>query len=144
MLTRRLRRTADLPRRRRTRRRRGAEIVELAFALPVMTVIVFGTLELCELMFLRQSLSVASYEAARIVARPDGDAAAAEARFAQIMASRRVTGATIAITPSNLNGIARGETIRVDVTAPVSGNNSTNLVLKSLPDATETAVVVRE
>ena len=129
---------------RRRPRRLGAEIVELAFALPVMTVIVFGTLETCELMFLKQSLSVASYEAGRLAARPGSTTAEVEGRFAQIMTDRRVTGATISVTPADVSGVAVGETITIDVAAPISNNSSTNLVLYSVPDMTERAVFLKE
>lgn len=125
-------------------RRLGVEIVELAFSLPVMIVVVFGTLEVCELLFTKQSLAVAAYESGRVAARRDGTAADAQTRFDQIMAARRVTGASLTITPADLSGVAVGEQIRLETTAPVSGNNSTNLVLSSLPDIVEIAVVVRE
>lgn len=134
------RRAAD----RRRERRLGAEIVELAFALPVMTVIVFGTLETCELMFLKQSLSVASYEAGRVAARPDSTSAEVHTRFQQIMIGRRVNNATMTITPTSIAGLAVGDTIRIDASAPVSGNNSTNLVLTATPDVVESATFVRE
>lgn len=124
--------------------RLGAEIVELAFALPVMSVIVFGTLETCELMFLKQSLSVASYEAGRVAARPGSTTAEVETRFQQIMTSRRVNNATITVTPGDVSSVAVGQPIRVDVRAPITGNNSTNLVLTGVPDAIETAVFVKE
>lgn len=125
-------------------RRLGVEIVELAFALPVMTIIIFGTLETCELLFTKQSLAVAAYEAGRVAARPEGTTAAAQNRFDQIMAARRVTGANLTITPGNLASLDTGETIRLEATAPISGNNSTNLVLSGVPDITEAVVVIRE
>lgn len=129
---------------RRRNRRLGVEIVELAFALPVMVVIVFGTLETCELLFTKQSLAVAAYEAGRVSARPNGSAATAQTRFDQIMAARRINNATLTITPADLSSLAVGETIRLEATAPVSGNNSTNLVLTGVPDIVEVVVVVRE
>ncbi|MEO0532009.1 MAG: TadE family protein [Planctomycetota bacterium] len=130
--------------RNRRTRRLGVEIVELAFALPVMTIIIFGTLETCELLFTKQSLAVAAYEAGRVAARPEGTAAAAQTRFDQIMTARRVSGANLTITPADLGALATGETIRLEATAPVSGNNSTNLVLSGVPDIIEAVVVVRE
>jgi Flp pilus assembly protein TadG len=131
-------------RRNRRRSRLGIEIAELAFALPIMTTLVFGTLELCELLFLKQSLAVASYEAGRLAARSDTTTTDVTTRFEQIMASRRVTGATIQLTPSNLATAARGDHVRIDVTAPVVGNSSTHLVISSVPPIRESTVFVRE
>ncbi len=134
----------------RSRRQRlGVEIVELAFALPVMVIIVFGMLETCQLIFMKQALAVAAYEAGRVVAREDGTRAEAEARFEQIVASRgAVVGGlkevTLTFTPNDVEGAAKGSQIRVDVAAPVGVNTTTNLVLKGLPDMTESVVFLRE
>ena len=131
-------------RRSRSKDRRGVEIVELAFALPVMTVIIFGTLELSEVLYLKQSLALASYEAGRLAARPGADAASVESRFQSIMTARRVDNAVITVTPGNIAGAKVGDTIRIDVSAPLEGNNATNLVLSSVPDITEVVVILRE
>ncbi|QDT68348.1 TadE-like protein [Planctomycetes bacterium MalM25] len=128
----------------RQERRLGVEIVELAFALPVMMVIVFGTLETCELIFVKQSLAVGAYESGRIAARPGGTADSAVTRFEQIMTSRRVNDATITITPADPTAVAIGDEIRIEVAAPVHSNSTTGLVLTNVPDITETVVVVRE
>lgn len=134
---------------RRSMRRRGVEIVELAFALPVMVIIVFGIIETAQLIFIKQSLAVAAYEAGRVVAREEGTKAEAEARFTQIVESRgAVAGGlkevSITFTPSDVENVPNGDPIQVDVTAPVGVNTTTNLVLKSLPDLTETVVFLRE
>ena len=131
-------------RRRQLKDRRGVEIVELAFALPVMTVIIFGTLELSEVLYLKQSLALASYEAGRLAARPGADAATVEARFQSIMSARRVDNAIFSVTPADLASATVGDTIRIDASAPLEGNNTTNLVLSSVPDITEVVVVLRE
>lgn len=133
----------------RRRQRLGVEIVELAFALPVMVVIVFGVLETCQLIFIKQSLAVAAYEAGRVVAREEGTKAEAIARFNQIVSSRgTVDGGmkevTITFTPDDVENVPKGDQIRVDVSAPVGVNTTTNLVLKGLPDMTEAVVFLRE
>lgn len=137
-------RRPDNARRRRDKRRLGVEIVELAFALPVMTVLVFGTLEVCELMFLKQSLAVASYEAGRLAARPGTTSEAVAARFQSIASDRRVSGATITTTPNEIASAAAGETIRIDVSAPVAANSTTRFVLTHVPDVAESVVFVKE
>lgn len=128
----------------RCEQRQGVEIVELAFALPVMTVIIFGILESCELLFTKQSLALAAYEAGRVAAREDSTAAAAQTRFEQIATARRINDATFTMTPADLSSVDTGETIRIDVTAPVTNNNTTNFVLVGIPDITESVVFLRE
>jgi len=127
----------------RRRSRRGVEIAELAFALPVFVVLVFGVLECCELLFLKQSLSVAAYEAGRVAARPDTDAEDVTERFNQIVAGRRVNNATLVVSadPASLQS---GETIQIDVTAPFAGNSTTSLVLTAVPDISERVYFLRE
>lgn len=133
-----------LRRTKRRERRLGIEIVELALALPVMVVIVFGTLETCELLFTKQSLALAAYEAGRVAARDGSSAGAAQTRFEQITTARRITGATFTMTPADLSGAETGDEIRIDVTAPVTSNNTTNLVIVGVPAITESVVVLRE
>jgi len=44
--------------------RRGTEVVELALVLPVLLLIVFSTLEICEQAFLLQKVKIAAHEGA--------------------------------------------------------------------------------
>jgi Flp pilus assembly protein TadG len=126
------------------KRRWGIEVAELAFSLPVLIVITFGTLETCELLFTKQSLAVAAYEAGRVAARPEGTTEETQNRFNQIATARRLQSANLTITPADVEDVAVGETIRIDVTAPVASNNSTHLVLFNVPDIVESVVVIRE
>lgn len=128
----------------RKSRRLGVEIVELAFALPVMTVLVFGTLETCELLFAKQSLAVAAYEAGRVAARPGATTVAVQNRFNQIVTSRRLQGVSLTLTPTNIDSVTIGQQIRLSTRAPVLTNTSTRLVLTAVPDMVETVVVLRE
>ncbi|MEO1498254.1 MAG: TadE family protein [Planctomycetota bacterium] len=124
--------------------RLGAEIVELAFALPVMSIIIFGTLELCEVIFVKQSLAVATYEAGRVAGRPGTNSTMVRARFDDILNSRRVNSFTLTITPPEVASAGVGDQIRLVATAPVTGNASTNMVLTGIPDIRDEVVVVRE
>ena len=124
--------------------RLGAEIVELAFALPVMSIIIFGTLELCEVIFVKQSLAVATYEAGRVAGRPGTTSAMVEARFNDILNSRRGNSFTLTITPPEVSSASMGDQIRLVATAPITGNASTNMVLAGVPDILDEVVVVRE
>lgn len=126
------------------KRRSGIEVAELAFSLPVLIVITFGTLETCQLLFTKQSLAVAAYEAGRVAARPEGTTEVTLNRFNQIATARRLQSANLTITPSDIGAVAVGQPIRIDVTAPVALNNSTHLVLFNIPDIVESVTVIRE
>lgn len=131
-------------RRRVRKRRKGAAIVELAVCLPVMTLLVFGTLELCELMFLKQSMSVASYEAARLAARKDSTSAMVIGRCESILADRRVDGATVTLDPGDITGLPRGTAIQVNIRAPLQANNTTALVLNQGLEVRQSTTMLRE
>ena len=139
-----LRRSFSHSSRTKGQRRWGIEVAELAISLPVLTIITFGTLETCQLLFTKQSLAVAAYEAGRVAARPEGTTEATQTRFNQIATARRLQSANLTITPADIGAVAVGQPIRIDVTAPVAPNNSTHLVLFNVPDIVESVVVIRE
>jgi len=49
--------------------RRGIEVVELAIIMPLLLLLTFGTLEICEGIFLRQKLELAAHEGVRVAIR---------------------------------------------------------------------------
>ena len=53
----------------RRRARRGAAVAEAAFCIPVIIILMFGTLEICAGYNLKESLTIAAYEGARFGAR---------------------------------------------------------------------------
>lgn len=60
--------SASISRRHRsnTRRgRRGTATIEFAFILPALVVLTLGTIDLCSMMFLKESVTLAAYEGAR-------------------------------------------------------------------------------
>lgn len=59
--------TARKPRRiRRQANRRGVATVEFAFCVPVFIALTIGTIDLCSMLFLKESITLAAYEGARI------------------------------------------------------------------------------
>lgn len=130
---------------RATRRsRKGAAVAELAVVLPILMIMVFGTLEICERLLLRQSAAVAAYETARMSARRTMTAERATARGLEILESRRINGGTININPSDLSEISTGEQIRVTVLVPINNNTLMKYVLPSSGNVRVRAFMVRE
>ncbi|MEM9354248.1 MAG: TadE/TadG family type IV pilus assembly protein [Planctomycetota bacterium] len=135
--------------RRRPRRtpaacRRGVEATELALTLPVVVVLVFGALEVCEVVFLKQSLTVTTYEGSRLAARRWTTTADVTSLCDAILEGRRVTNATVTVTPAEIELLPRGTPITVTVRAPFSSNSSTRLVLNSIGDVVQSNTMLRE
>lgn len=103
--------------------RRAVAASELAVCLPVLVLLVLAMIESCTMIFLKQSLTVASYEGIRAAIEPNSTAAKVQAACNAVLTDRRVKSATITITPTNFTTIARGQYITVTVSAP-AGKNS--------------------
>ncbi|MEM1063500.1 MAG: TadE family protein, partial [Planctomycetota bacterium] len=90
-------------------RRDGVAAVEFAVCLPVLLVLTFGMIEACTMMFLKQSLSIAAYEGAHTLVRPNATPAEAKKVVQAILTARRVEGATVSISPGNFTSLPEGD-----------------------------------
>ena len=124
--------------------RKGTEIVELAIAMPLLTVVIFGVLETCEVLFLRQSASIACYEATRVATRRGGTPEAARTRCEALLTGRRVSDATVTVTPEDFSGLPQGTPVTVSVTIPFSENRTTGLVIDNELEIAESTTMVIE
>jgi Flp pilus assembly protein TadG len=103
-------------------RRRGAATVEFAVTLPVLILIVLGAIETCSMIFLRQTLTIAAYEATRVALVPKVSNAQVLHAANSILNDRRVRGANIAITPRDFATAEVQSFITVTVSAPANSN----------------------
>lgn len=103
-------------------RRRGAATVEFAICFPVLVSLVFGGVELANGIFLKQVITTAAYEGARVAAQPTGTNATAQTRINAILAARNVQGASTTFNPTITPALARGTRFTVTVSAPASSN----------------------
>ncbi len=115
-------RKSSLPRLHGSANRRGNAAVELALTLPVMVSIVFGSIEICSILYSRQAIEATAHECARVAANATATNSDVEARMAEILSQRGVVGASVTTIPANIAGIERGTQITVTVAAPVSAN----------------------
>jgi Flp pilus assembly protein TadG len=104
------------------RARRGVAATELAVCLPVIVLLVIGTVEACSMVFLKQSLSVAAYEGARTAIEKGGTTAQVQAACLQVLTDRNVVGGVVTITPKKFEALDRGEFVDVTVSAPCGSN----------------------
>jgi Flp pilus assembly protein TadG len=124
--------------------RTGIASVELALVLPVMMILVLGTIEICQRIFLRQSAAIVAYEAARMAARSTSSDADVIARCQSILTQRRVNNGVIRITPQNLLSQPRGTQIQISIEVPWASNSPTRFVLKDQGTVTVNAFMLRE
>ena len=100
--------------------RRGAAAVETAIVLPVVVFVVFGSIEIANGVFMKQSLAIAAYEGAREASRPGGTQAQAKSRIREVLSNKGVDNETVTFTPAITADTPRGTKIYVKVSAPVS------------------------
>ncbi len=105
------------------RARRGVAAVEFAVCLPVIVLLVFGSIEASSFIFLKQSLHVAAYEAARTATRIDSDNAAATQSVQNILTARMVRDFRVAFPNGESGSADRGDEVVVEVSAPTSTNS---------------------
>ncbi len=105
------------------RKRRGAAVAEFAICLPVLLVLIVGGIECTSMIFLTQSLHVVAYEGARAAIKNSGNTSDALDRCQEVIAERSILGATVDLTPANIDDIDRGTQITVRVTAPCAANS---------------------
>ena len=124
-------------RRNRRRKRRGAAAVELSVCLPLFVIVIAGSMETCNLIHLRESMCVASYEAARIAVKDGNDTVTAMAKGQEILEERGFEDIEITFDPANLTAADPGTLVTVKLSAPT---HSQTMLPKSLLGEHEFAV----
>lgn len=123
--------------RHQTQKRTGAAAVEFAVCLPMIVLLVFGSIEASSFIFLKQGLAVAAYEATREAIRPGSSNGSATAQGQNILNARQVQESTINILSGEVSELESGTEIVVEVSAPTAPNSPllgsfiTNRVLTS-------------
>lgn len=102
--------------------RRGVTAIELAICLPVLVLVTLATVEACTMLYLKQSLKIAAYEACRVALVPDAEPEHIDAQCARLLSSRNVRGYSFTMHPPHLEQLARGDLLRISVSAPCFGN----------------------
>lgn len=110
------------PRRRGTRR--ATAVAELAICLPVIALVLFGSIQACSLMFLKHAAISAAYEGSLELAKSNASNTSVTTRVQQVLDARGVTGGTILIKPNGTNvaQATAGDTITIVVRLPTANN----------------------
>lgn len=101
----------------------GAAAVETAIVLPIVVFVVFGSIEIANGVFLKQSLAIAAYEGAREATRPGGTQSQAVSRIREVLSNKGIDNESVSITPAVTTTTPRGTKIFVRVSAPVSADS---------------------
>lgn len=102
--------------------RRGTATVELAVCLPVIVILVFGSIEVSHFIHLKQDLTICAYEAAKVAAKSGKSMQDVQQRFLEIAEAKGVTDATLTVQPDIDQNISAGEEITLTALAPAESN----------------------
>ncbi len=106
----------------RSHRRAGAALVEFAICIPVFFILAMGTVEVCRLLYLRQSLKIAAFECAKLGVIPDVAPESLQDQCDVILQNRRVVGYTLSYEPNDLKQLSYGKVLSVTISRAVEPN----------------------
>lgn len=106
--------------------RPGAAVVELAVTLPILVALVVGTVEACEMIYLRSNLSIASYEGARIGILPGTTQDRIRGRCEMLLNDRGIEQYTIGMAPegADFTSATAGDVLTVTVSSDCGANST--------------------
>lgn len=106
---------------------RGVATVECVVCLPILIAITFATIDLCSAMFLKESLTIAAYEGARLGIQKGGTDSEVRDRIQEILRARKVVAEPDSIVISS-PGFDTADTLE-HVTVTVQVDCESNLPL---------------
>ena len=109
--------------RRCMRNRRGVAAVEFSICLPVLALLLIGSIEFANAIFLRQAITLAAYEASQIATGIGGTETAAKTRGQEVLAGYDIVDGEITVTPSITADTAPLTEVTVTVSVPANSNS---------------------
>ena len=108
--------------------RRGAAAVEFALIAPILLLITFGTLEICSAIFLKEKVTIAAQEGARIAIKKMASQSDVEDAIEDYLSARGVDpneldSGAISVSPAP-TALDKLEPITVTVEVPIAGNTA--------------------
>ena len=110
---------------RKHRKRSGVAAVEFAVVLPVLIALTLGTMDVCSMMFLKETAVLAAYEGARRGVGRGHTNADVTARVTEFLDERGViynTGSVVVIGGPGFGAAETLENVTVTVSVPTAGN----------------------
>lgn len=111
-------------RKRRFSKRRGVATVEFAVCLPALIALTIGTIDICSMLFLKESIKLAAYEGARRGVGRGRTNADVVARVQEFLDERNIDylGNPCAFSSPDFASADTLENVTVTVTVPCDGN----------------------
>ena len=103
--------------------RRGAALVEFAVCMPVIMILILGSMEATSAIFVRQALTTSAYEGIREAIRIGATTDNATNRAQAVLTARQIRGSTIRFTPADVQTVPRGASVVVEVSASYKINS---------------------
>jgi Flp pilus assembly protein TadG len=109
---------------RRLQKRRGVAAVEFAVCLPAVIALTIGTIDVCSMLFLKESIKLAAYEGARRGVGRGRTNADAVARVREFLDERNIqyVGDPCTFSSPDFGSADTLENVTTTVTVPCSGN----------------------
>ncbi len=134
-----------LPMRGRHRRQHhGIAVVEFAICLPVIILIILGFIEACNLIFLKQALTEASYQGALAAMKPEATETEVETRIQSILDARSISSATIVVADGHLHQVDAGDEFTVEVSATTAPNRISPTIISGLNLIQSTCTAIKQ
>jgi hypothetical protein len=102
-----------------------------------------GAIECTNVIFLKQSLTAAAYEAAQVVTAAGGTTTEARGRADSVLTTFRVNAASVSIVPEVTPSTPSGTRVRVTVAAPIAQNCTLLRFFQSSGTSTASVTMVR-
>ena len=109
-------------RHRRFPKRRAAVLTELAICLPVLTLLVLGSIDIADAIHLKHTVTLAAYEAGQVSTNQGGTEIEGRTKGLAILTDRGLSSGTITFTPAITTLTLPGTYITVTATAPTNNN----------------------
>ena len=105
--------------------RSGVATIEFAFVLPALIALTIGTIDICSMLFLKESAVLAAYEGARQGVGRGKTNADVQARVEEFLDERGIVYSTGSVVQVGSPGFAAADTLEnvtVTVNVPTAGN----------------------
>ncbi len=106
------------------RLRRGTACTEIAICLPVLTLVIFGSIEICNVIHLKHTLTEAGYVGALYASQPRATEAEIIQQVQTVLSARDIVGASVSVdgNGASFDVLDAGQLFTVHVEATVAGN----------------------
>lgn len=109
-------------RQRRPADRRASVLTELAICLPVLTLLVLGSIDIANTIHLKHTMTLAAYEAGQTSTCQGGTEAEGRAKGMAILTDRSIRNGTITFSPAITTATVPGTYITITASAPANNN----------------------